>query len=237
MFLFDTQINTRTLVRTKTNTKPTNFLDCSNQLYTKNSNSTLLLSKSTLQSTLQKESTYYKNSGFSYVETIAAAALLAILMSLATPSFGAIIEKTRVSTASLMVHQTLSVARSSSISTGKITQVCQLESISPFKCVNSHQRNDSWSQGWLVFIDNNQDDELDEKDKIVQVFNPKPQTSVVFNQNGRLRFFPDGSSRSAGFYVCARNSNEFRHIKLLYSGRPRTVSSDDPSRLELCKSA
>jgi len=233
MFLFKTPINTRTPINTETSP----FLSNSNQLYQKNGNSALLLKKPTSQSILQKEPVCYKNNGFSYVETIATVAVLATLMTLATPSFASIIEKTRVSTVSSMVHQTLSIARSSSISTGKITQVCQLESTSPLKCVKSHQRNDSWSRGWLVFIDNNQDDELSEKDKIVQIFNPNPQTSVVFNQNGRLRFFPDGSSRSAGFYVCARNSSEFRHIKLLYSGRPRTVSSNDRSRLELCKSA
>ena len=236
MFLFKRAIiNTSSFLIAKLAGKflTNKLLNRSNRLCSKHRNTGLLLS----ESSQQKEAIRYKANGFSYVETITTLALLAILMSLAAPSFGAIIEKTRVSAASLMVHQTLSVARSSSISSGKITQICQLESISPFKCVKSHQRNDSWSQGWLVFVDNNQDNELDENDKIVQVFNPKPQTSVVFNQTGRLRFFPDGSSRSAGFYVCARNSSEFRHIKLLYSGRPRTVSSDDPSRLELCKSA
>ena len=235
MFLFNKRIVNKTVFNSKTSVsaRKTHLLNSSKQLCSKHRHACLILS----ESPQQKKSSGYKSDGFSYVETIATVALLVILMSLAAPSFGAIMEKTRVSTTSLMVHQTLSVARSSSVSSGKITQICQLESTSPFKCVKSHQRNDSWSQGWLVFIDNNQDNKLDTEDKIVQVFNPNPKTTVIFNQNGRLRFFPDGSSRSAGFYVCARNSSEFRHIKLLYSGRPRTVSSNDRSRLELCKSA
>lgn len=184
-----------------------------------------------------KSSKNHKVKGFSLIEIIISTSVFCILMSFAAPSLGSIIDRTRVTTTSMMVHQTLSVARSNSISSGRIVHVCQLASISPIKCVESHKQNDSWADGWLVFIDNDYDNELGPEDRIVRIFDPSPQTKVIFNQRGRLRFFPDGSSRSAGFYVCGQTSNEFKHIKLLYSGRPRTVTSTDPKRLDLCQSA
>ena len=68
------------------------------------------------------------------------------------------------------------------------------------------------------------DNQLNNGDTILVRRKLPQSTHLIFNQTGRLRFFPDGSARSAGFYICGADTTEFRHIKLLHSGRIRSTA-------------
>ena len=176
-----------------------------------------------------------KAKGFTLVEILVTIGLLVTLLGIATPSFAKIIDKSRVSAASAKITRSLALARSSALSHSKTVLVCQVAKSSPLECVKSHKRNENWELGWLIYVDENQNNGFDPSDVLLQTLQPNKNAAVVFNQTGRLRFFADGSARSAGFYVCTRDSNEVKHIKLLYSGRMRVVKNTTSKTLEVCK--
>jgi len=179
-------------------------------------------------------SVFKSQRGYSLLELIITCALLATLSAIATPSFAAIINKSKMATSAYTLHQSLVLARTSAMTRSKTVLVCQLANNHGPTCVKSHKRNQNWKNGWQVFVDNNKNNEYDAADEVLREFRPNNNTAVVFNQNGRLRFFPDGSARSAGFYVCTKNSTSVTHIKLLHSGRARTRKNTQKNILKRC---
>ena len=171
--------------------------------------------------------------GFTLIELMITISIAAILVGLAVPSFGSLIEKNQITTAHNDLISALKLARNSAITHSKDTYVCELQNKN--QCNTSRPFNADWSKGWLVFVDDNGNRKLD-NDDLIQLISRKPEktdTAIVFNQRGRLRFRSDGSSRSAGFYLC--NQTEKRHIYLLYSGRTRSNETLSDKQLQTCR--
>lgn len=168
--------------------------------------------------------------GLSLIELISSVAIIGTLTSIAIPSFNSYIERSKMSSTSMNLRRVLSLARQNAISTGKDTYVCELTAND--QCNTHRPFKANWSYGWLAFTDINNNAELDVQDNIIQIHKNTKRVGVVFNQRGRLRFRQNGSARSAGFYLCTKESS--RHILLLYSGRTRTKTLTDTDRIELC---
>ena len=160
-------------------------------------------------------------SGFNFLELMVSIAIVTILIGLAIPSFASLIFKNQVSVQTNALFQSLYLARSYAITTQKKVHVCHMDDPISMTCSLDRDFNSNWSNGWLVFVDENNNNDFDEDDIFVNVKQTDQRVNVVFNQRGRLRFFPDGSSRSAGFYICDSEKQNYRHIFLLYSGRAR----------------
>ena len=182
---------------------------------------------------------YYKKqqNGFSLIEAMIVITITSVLISTAAPSFSSVIDKSKLTTTSSELYHSLYSARQYSISSGKNVHVCALDPISANKCESKRDFNANWSQGWMVFADLNNNNNYDSNDLILKINEKNKDINIVFNQRGRLRFFPDGGARSAGFYICSKNSPNNRHIKLLYSGRVRTSNINKPSQLATCLAA
>lgn len=190
-------------------------------------------SRKTLQPSSMRSLTPSHVHGFTLLELLVSVALLGVLLASAAPSFGAAIDRSKLRASSLEIFESLALARSTAISQNKIVFVCYLDSNR--QCVVSNKRNHPWKQGWQVFVDENRNNEFDANDSIL--FNGKASTSVsiIFNQSGRLRFFPNGSARSAGFYVCGPNLNATTHLKLLHTGRLRIAKEASEKAKSICK--
>ncbi|MGH1543457.1 MAG: GspH/FimT family pseudopilin [Arenicella sp.] len=159
------------------------------------------------------------NKGISLLETIFTIAIISITLSFAIPSFSASLANNRLITSNNSLITSLTLARQKAIGSSVDVYLCELTE--DLGCNQERSFNANWSQGWLVFADTNGNRELDETDTIIEINQRhKKHTAIVFNQRGRLRFRADGTSRSAGFYLC--NKAGFRHIYLLHTGRPRT---------------
>lgn len=174
--------------------------------------------------------------GYTLIECLVCITILATLTSITVPSFSAIISNLRVSNTANDVLLTLANARAQAITNAKIVLVCQTKEDDAHSCSSKRLPSTNWASGWLVYIDENGDNELSQEDSIISQHSASKNTKVVFNQQGRLRFFPDGSARSAGFYVCQADSNETRHILLLYSGRARIAKTLGDKQEAVCKS-
>ena len=169
--------------------------------------------------------------GFSLIELIVTLSITAILFGIAIPSFKDFIEKSKINSAAFQLRTTLSLARQTSISHGKDTYICEL--VEDKQCNTDRPFGANWSNGWLVFEDLNNNADLDKDDLIVNIHKNTSGIGVIFNQQGRLRFRPDGSARSAGFYVCTEKLA--KHILLLYSGRSRSKVLTDEDRIKNCQ--
>ena len=169
--------------------------------------------------------------GYSLIELISTTTIIAIFCGIAIPNLQNFIEQNKINSASFQLRTVLSLARQIAISHGENTYVCEL--INDNQCNTDRPFGAIWSQGWLTFEDINQNGELDDKDSIINIHKNKNGIGVIFNQRGRLRFRPDGSARSAGFYICTKDSA--KHILLLYSGRSRSKTLFDENHIKNCQ--
>jgi len=172
--------------------------------------------------------------GFTIIEILLVTALTAIVLGLAIPSFNSLLANTKTRTKASLLHATLHNARVHAITAQTVVIVCAASSNNPRQCNNNYSANSNWASGWLAYQDNNRNNRLDDTDKILNTVSNE-DVGVVFNQRGRLRFFADGSARSAGFYICNKHSETASHIRLLYSGRARMTDSLSKKQLSKCK--
>lgn len=176
-----------------------------------------------------------KLKAFTIIELLITLTILSISLSIAIPSFNSFIDKTKLKTSALSLHATLTQARNHAISNQVTVIVCQANDNNYQQCSPTRERYDNWQNGWISYADLNKNNELDTDDQILTVRQALSQTAVVFNQVGRLRFFPLGSARSAGFYICSSNSSQTQYIRLLHTGRSRMSQDLNPDQLLKCQ--
>lgn len=88
-------------------------------------------------------------SGFTLLEMMVAVAILAILASIGLPSFNNLVANNRLATAANETLAAMMLARSEAFKRGKTVIVCKSSNAST---CNSGA---SWSSGWIVFVDDN----------------------------------------------------------------------------------
>lgn len=170
------------------------------------------------------------NAGFTLIELVAAMSVMAILAGIAAPSFADFVERQRASAAmsSLLAH--MSLARITAISRNQRAVLCPSSD-------GAHCRLDAdWSQGWLLFLDEDGNRIPDGSDEIVRVESePTSRHLRVTSTYGRqqLRYLPDG--RSAGtnltISICNNRNELLGQVVVNNMGRPR---SERPSVRAAC---
>jgi type IV fimbrial biogenesis protein FimT len=129
--------------------------------------------------------------GFTLIELIVAIAVLAILVALAVPSFTALINGNRVTSAANEMVASLQLARMESLRRNMRVAVCQ--SGNATSCTN----NGLWGQ-WITIADSDRNGTYDQVLRVsvaddVQV---RPSGGISGNQN-RIEFRADGLARNA----------------------------------------
>lgn len=181
--------------------------------------------------TLRRPIEAAKKCGYSLVELSITIAIASALTSVAIPGLASFIDRAQFKADISALQNSLAQARYTALSKRATVHLCQRDS-NEEKCGNYNSYR-NWMRGWLLFIDYNNNNELDAQDELINSLTLDGSNTILFNQRGRLRFFPDGSSRSAGFILCNRTGTEFRRIYLLFSGRARstdTLSQHDQNR-------
>lgn len=157
--------------------------------------------------------------GFTLIEFIAVLAIAAIFITLVVPAYRAIIQNNKVVSAVNKLSASLSLARMEAIKRGEPVAVCPTANTNYSACGTGSQ----WSQGWIVFLDEDSDDEIDSTSdliKITQGFSSDAEittvsTVVSYDSNGFV------TSGGASFVISAPGctGNNGRQVNITSSGR------------------
>ncbi|HKM28006.1 MAG TPA: GspH/FimT family pseudopilin [Thiopseudomonas sp.] len=90
-----------------------------------------------------------KQKGFTLIELMVAVAILAIVLSIAIPSFSTILLNNRISTTADELHTAVQLARSEAIKRKKTVTLCRANA--DFSaCVQGGIGSTDWASGWLL---------------------------------------------------------------------------------------
>ena len=169
-----------------------------------------------------------RNAGFTLIELVTTMSVMAILSGIAAPSFAGFIERQRASAAmsSLMTH--MSLARIAAISRNQRAVLCPTSD-------GAHcESSTDWSQGWMLFLDEDGNRTPDATDEIVRIdLEPTSRHLRVASTTGRqqLRYLPDG--RSAGtnltISICNKGGELLGQVIVNNMGRPRSERPKVPT--------
>lgn len=161
-----------------------------------------------------------KYRGISLVELLVCLALLAILMSMAAPSFSDLLARQRTQTAAHSLRSALNLARETAVMTGQAVSIAAIDG--------------DWSAGWRIFHDRNndgqrQDDEpaLANQQSLEGVAIHADRTSkryIHFRADG-ASIQPSGAFHAGHLAVCGKGSNAYKLV-INRSGRIRQENAE-----------
>lgn len=166
--------------------------------------------------------------GFNLLELMAAVAVLGILLALGVPSFTQMIRNNRVVADTNELVVALSAARSEAVKRGLPTAVCARTS--PTSDVCRTGTANSWTGGWLVFVDSvGTAGVINTGDEILQRFDAAPSgVTVITNNRPFVRFaatgLPPSGAVDTTFTIqhVACDANNRRTVRITATGRLHT---------------
>lgn len=143
--------------------------------------------------------------GFSMAELLVVVAVVAILASLAAPSFRSLIADQRIKAAAGELHATLTLARS--------------EAMKRSVNVTVAPKSSSWVNGWQIADPSNIDVLLEDHPAVNGVSITGGPASVVYQSVGRI-----SAGSAVNFTLSSTSTSTQRCVSIELSGRP-TVKS------------
>jgi type IV fimbrial biogenesis protein FimT len=173
--------------------------------------------------------------GFTLIEAMVAVAILAILMTLAVPSFTSMVAKSRLQSATSELMSSIVRTRMEALQFGRRVTMCR--SADGANCIASAG---NWDTGWITFIDPTRSGVLAEVDPgatVTAIVSALPSDVVILgngNVEQNLSYRPDGVARGMSgsgalavsrFRVCSTSSaltdaDRGREIQINAAGRP-----------------
>ncbi len=159
--------------------------------------------------------------GFSLLELLAALAILGVIAGIAVPSMSYLVNSKRTEATMQSFYTSMVAARSEAVARNQNVVICK--SPNGIFCANTND----WEQGWLTYVDADNDGVKDITDPITASFSAVPnditlRTGATFSN--RMTFRPDGTLTEVGtFRLCGsdQNASEAKSITINITGRPR----------------
>lgn len=176
-------------------------------------------------------STSAVQSGLTLIEMLVVVSIAVTLQSWAAPAFRDLVGSFRTRTATGNLYAGLMVARSEAIKRRSRTVLCK--SADGASCSTSG----TWSQGWLVFHDSNNNGTVDNGESVIlhegtlpssmRVSGNSSVSSYVSYTSAGSTAYISGAFQAGTFTICSQSTSaaEMRQIVISSSGRPRTVST------------
>ena len=166
--------------------------------------------------------------GFTLIELATTVAVLAICAGIALPSLTTFIEYQRASAAIMSLTTHMSLARIAAISRNRRAVLC------PSSDGMSCEAGTDWSQGWMLFLDDDGNRRPDAGDEILRVdLEPTSRHLRVVSTAGRqqLRYLPDGRSAGANLTIsiCNQRQQLLGQVIVNNMGRPRSERPEAPT--------
>lgn len=177
-----------------------------------------------------------RSSGFTLIELIVATTILVIVLALGTPSFYRSLADVRRSSAVDDLVTALSSSRSTAITRRLPVTICR--SLDGGSCAGGG----SWQSGWISFVDENANGNIDKDEAILRRHGPLTGDTTVFGNthvSKRVTFRISGATANNGrFAVCDRRGldDDARIVVISVAGRIRAIkpSEDGNTPLQSC---
>jgi type IV fimbrial biogenesis protein FimT len=148
------------------------------------------------------------SAGVTLIELMVTVAIAAILISIAVPSFESIVRRNRIAAATNLLVQSLHLARSEAVRRGRDVVACPSESVNDAapKCDSSAV----WTDGWVIYSDENSDGNYNTGDILIRVgqINNQSLTIAPGQFISGIKFLATGAAKKTdGSSV---NNNTFR---------------------------
>ena len=162
--------------------------------------------------------------GFSLAELAMTLAVAAVLFGVGAPAWHAWIASQQLANHAHLVMDALNLARSEAIKRGMRVSVCK--TLDRARCAD----DGGWDQGWILFVDDNQNGDVDEDESVLHIEGPAENRITVFGNRpvedyvsytslGHPRML-NGALQMGTFVVCKPGQNAIE-IVLANSGRAR----------------
>ncbi|MFW2438865.1 MAG: GspH/FimT family pseudopilin [Arenicellales bacterium] len=174
-----------------------------------------------------------KSTGFTLIELIVTLTVAAILMAAAAPSFRELIQSNRLTASVNELSGSINMARSEAVKRGRRVVVCK--SSNGNDCVTTSST--FWQQGWIIFVDDNNDAVHDAGEELLRVHDAL-ERNVTLTGNGNVANYisyisegraqlTDGTSQSGTINACLYCADlckqdppwEGRDLELTFAGR------------------
>jgi type IV fimbrial biogenesis protein FimT len=142
--------------------------------------------------------------GFTLVELMVVIAILAITFSLSIPAYKDLLLRQKINGQANQLFSIIYLARSEAIKRSSVVTIC--------KSGNGQTCGAQWSEGWLMFADQDADGLLDPLENIISSGLVDSQITMswsAFGSNNYLRLSPRGMtiSQNGTFTLCPANGN------------------------------
>jgi type IV fimbrial biogenesis protein FimT len=129
--------------------------------------------------------------------------VLAILLTVAIPSFRSVIQSNEVTASTNQLVTALNFTRAEAVKRGEIVSLCMADTSSPPKCQSGG--DDDWANGWLAFLNPDGDADYDSyDDDVLRVWEPLSSeieltvTDVDVTESRRVDYLPMGNVDTSG---------------------------------------
>lgn len=167
------------------------------------------------------------NCGFTLVELLVALGVVAVLLSLALPSFARSLAQTRVADATSAIYGAAVFTRSEALK--RRVRIVMCSSADGNTCSSGSR----WDAGWLIFEDRNDDGIRDAAEEVLAV--QGAQSGVTAMGNGPMRdyisYVASGRTQQLGggllmgtLTICSGDIG--RAIIINHAGRPRVTDAE-----------
>lgn len=164
-----------------------------------------------------------RSRGFTLVEMLMVVAILAVLVSVAAPSYGKLFGRTQTGPARAALSTALNLARMTAAARRSTVVVC------PSDDLRTCTRTTQWHHGWIVFADRDRDGTRSGDEELLSVQQALPAGAAVVSTTGRMRvtYSADGFSPGSNLTLtaCSRTAGPDAAIALIVNNAGRVRSA------------
>lgn len=172
-----------------------------------------------------------RSAGFTLIELVVTLAVLGILLMIAAPSMAALKARSASTATHHLLMSSFASARQHAVTHRKLTTIC------PGNAVAGCRSDGIWDEGWIVFVDRNDNGRLDPVDTLVRSESGLPAGLNASSGQGRPRatFRPTGLAGGTNLTlrICADGAVQSAVI-LSNTGRARAATAGELAALSGC---
>jgi type IV fimbrial biogenesis protein FimT len=172
------------------------------------------------------------STGVTLLELMIALSIVAILGTLAVPSFSGLLHDSERTTAVNSFVHSLYLARSEAIKRGEVVSLCK--SANGENCSNTAP---DWNGGWMVFINEDRDEPpvRDANEPVIAVYEGWPTGHITSNRSAySFRAYTQAVVNGTIVFCDSRGSAHARAVIISHTGRPRVTQRDASNKPLKC---